>query len=94
MYFFKISLKILVILYIICISDINALPTLKSELKEQNLAKISWIKQMQVLRHLLKECENVGLKIVNKKYLSNGYKKILIFYSLLHRMILLLLGSV
>lgn len=91
MFYFKISLKILVIIFVIYVSDIIALPTIKNEFKEQNLPKISGIKQMRILRHLLKECENVGLKKSKFKQNINGKS---FFNSLLHRMILPLLGSV
>lgn len=91
MFYFKISLKILVIIFVIYVSDIIALPTIKNEFKEQNLTKISGIKQMRILRHLLKACENVGLKKIKFKQNINGKS---FFNSLLHRMILPLLGSV
>ncbi|XP_023299266.2 uncharacterized protein LOC111681626 [Lucilia cuprina] len=53
------SLKFFSILTIINISVINALPTTTKDVSHShNRAQISWIQQMQVLRQLLKSCEN------------------------------------
>ena len=56
------SLKILLIVTLTNVHFANALPTSKQGNastinSQQNLAHISWIKEMRVLRHLLKECE-------------------------------------